>query len=360
VTFPARCLALVAPLLLATASPRRNLGLPEDHRKLARTISFAGWRRISARWRKGPGARVGGGTNGAGPGRLPRPSDDSGPGTEPAWKVLFYAQQHGDEISGKDALLYLVRKISREPTLLPPDVDLWILPMMNPDGAESGTRRNAAGADLNRDHIVLEQPETQALHRVVRRLRPHLAVDAHEFSRDPKDWRARGWLKWPDITMDGLNNPLFDGGVVAAARRWSTRRPTPRPERVTPFSATGWATRLRTASSGIRRPTSTAASTPSECTAVSPSSSKRPGSRAPTRRRGPRQPRGRLPRPLPALHRRERAPEGGPRCDRTGPAKRLPGFLPVNYLWVNPAATVTEFRSSRCRRGGSSRFRPRT
>ncbi len=142
------------------------------------------------------------------------------PGASPAWKVLFYAQQHGDEISGKDALLYLVREIAEKPSLLPPDVDLWILPMMNPDGAEAGTRRNSAGTDLNRDHIALEQPETQALHRVVRRVRPDVAVDSHEFGRDPKSWRAKGWRKWPDITMDGLNNPLFDGGLVAAAARW--------------------------------------------------------------------------------------------------------------------------------------------
>jgi hypothetical protein len=137
----------------------------------------------------------------------------------PTWRVLLYAQQHGDEVSGKDALLYLIRDAVRSPETLPADVDLWIMPMVNPDGAEANTRRNGAGVDLNRDHIVLEQPETQALHRVVRRLRPHVAVDCHEFSRDGEEWRARGWIKWPDITMDGLNNPLFDPDVVAAAAR---------------------------------------------------------------------------------------------------------------------------------------------
>ena len=111
-------------------------------------------------------------------------------GGTPSFRVLFYAQQHGDEVSGKDALLYMVRDIARDPALLPPDVDLWVLPMMNPDGAEAGTRRNGAGADLNRDHLVLEQPETQALHRVVRRVRPHLSVDCHEFTRDSKERRA--------------------------------------------------------------------------------------------------------------------------------------------------------------------------
>jgi hypothetical protein len=67
--------------------------------------------------------------------------------------------------------------------------------------------------------MTLEEPETQALHRVVREFRPHLAVDAHEFTRDPEDWRKRGLVKWSDITMDGLCNPLFSQEVVAAALR---------------------------------------------------------------------------------------------------------------------------------------------
>ncbi|HQQ76744.1 MAG TPA: M14 family zinc carboxypeptidase [Thermoanaerobaculia bacterium] len=215
-------MASFAPLLLAAAlAAGEPAALPEDHRKLEKTISYAqmetflrsvdgkGPVRVSVEGRTAQGRAV----------YLVHLST-AAPGVPPAWKVLFYAQQHGDEISGKDALLYLVRDIAAKPSLLPPDVDLWILPMMNPDGAEAGTRRNASGADLNRDHLALDQPETQALHRVVRRVRPHVAVDSHEFGRDSKAWRAKGWRKWPDITMDGLNNPLFDRGVVAAARRW--------------------------------------------------------------------------------------------------------------------------------------------
>jgi hypothetical protein len=138
----------------------------------------------------------------------------------PTRRILFYAQQHGDEVAGKDALLYLIRDLAREPERLPAGVELWILPMMNPDGAAAGTRESGAGVDLNRDHIGLEQPETRVLHEVARRVRPHIAVDCHEFARDPEPWRARGWEKWPAITMDGMDNPLLDPGLVAIARRW--------------------------------------------------------------------------------------------------------------------------------------------
>ena len=191
--------------------------LPEDHRTLARTTSYAQM------------ASFLGSVDGKGPvsvsvaGRSREGRDlfvvRVARGPAPRWRVLFYAQQHGDEVSGKDALLYLIRDAARRPEAFPDDVELRVLPMVNPDGAEAGTRRNAAKADLNRDHLTLEEPETQALHRVFRSFRPHLAVDGHEFTRDPEDWRVRGLVKWSDVTMDGLCNPLFAPELVATALR---------------------------------------------------------------------------------------------------------------------------------------------
>jgi len=192
--------------------------LPEDHRALVKSTSYAVMEAfLAAVDGKGP-VKVsveGKSAQGRSLYLVHAARRDDAP-----FRVLFYAQQHGDEVSGKDALLYLIRDLVRDPSRLPADVDLWVMPMVNPDGAEAGTRKNAAGADLNRDHVTLFHPETQALHRVARRLRPHLAVDAHEFGRDSAEWTARGWEKWPDITMDGLNNPLFDAERIAAARRW--------------------------------------------------------------------------------------------------------------------------------------------
>ena len=128
-------------------------------------------------------------------------------GAKARFRAFFYAQQHGNEVSGKDAQLCFIQAVTANPSLLPEDVDLYLMPMVNPDGAEAGRRTNGAKADLNRDHILLFQPETQALHRVARRILPHLAVDSHEFTRDGKDWDAKGWDCWPLITLDGLNVP---------------------------------------------------------------------------------------------------------------------------------------------------------
>ncbi|GLH72716.1 hypothetical protein GETHLI_12180 [Geothrix limicola] len=138
-------------------------------------------------------------------------------GVKARFKVFYYAQQHGDEVAGKDAQLTLIRDIAEHPNLLPEDVDLYLMPMVNPDGAEVHQRVNGAGADLNRDHLLLAQPETQALHRVARRIRPHLAVDSHEFGRDGEDYTRRGWEAWPIITMDACNHPLIADYLKRAA-----------------------------------------------------------------------------------------------------------------------------------------------
>jgi len=207
---------LVLPTVLWAQDP--TAAFPEDHRRLAKSISFDDMEAfLKSVDGKGPiSVSVEGKSTEGRALYLVHASRSA----MAKWRILFYAQQHGDEVSGKDALLYLVREIARKPDQLPHDVDLWIMPMVNPDGAVAGTRGNSVGTDLNRDHIVLEQPETQALHRVARRLRPHVAVDCHEFTRDSEGRRERGWIAWPDITMDGLNNPLFDPAVVSAALRW--------------------------------------------------------------------------------------------------------------------------------------------
>jgi hypothetical protein len=141
-------------------------------------------------------------------------------GERARFRILFYAQQHGDEHAGKEALLYLIRDIAASPERLPLDVDLWVMPMLNPDGAEANKRRNGDDADLNRDHMLLLQPEVLALYKVCQRVMPHVAVDCHEFSRDSKGYTAKGWLQWPIITMDTTNNPLCDPATFTAGLRW--------------------------------------------------------------------------------------------------------------------------------------------
>jgi hypothetical protein len=134
--------------------------------------------------------------------------------------VFLFGQQHGNEPAGKDALIYLIQYMAENPALLPEDIDLWIMPMVNPDGAFNNQRRNANDADLNRDHQLLAQPETRILHEVFRKIMPLISVDCHEFSRDSREYTSRGWTEWPQIMMDCCNNPLFNSSIYELGVRW--------------------------------------------------------------------------------------------------------------------------------------------
>ena len=341
--FLCRAALLVAAALAAGPALAADGTLSADHRNLQRTISFAEMETFlqSLDGTSGVSVSVEGASTA---GRPLYAVHLTGAGNRP-WRILLYAQQHGDEVAGKDALLYLVRDIARDPELLPADVDLWVVPMVNPDGAEANTRENAAGADLNRDHISLEQPETQALHRLARRLRPSVAVDCHEFGRDAAGWLERGWLKWPDITMDSLNNPLFDRAVREAALRFLGTAADAEARAGHPF--------LRYWVGGVPPDEEQRHSAPDidgglnglgmygglsfiiEAAARHAEEGKRD------------QDLGNRVDAYLALFRAILAGDGHRAEDlaaiEAARQRPLPAFLPTNYLWVNPDASVTEF-----------------
>ena len=102
------------------------------------------------------------------------------PGTneiEPEFK--YVANMHGDETVGRELSLYLIEWLvsgygnNQRATDLINNTDIFIMPTMNPDGFENGSRYNANGVDLNRDFpdqfsdpnntTMGRQPETRAV-----------------------------------------------------------------------------------------------------------------------------------------------------------------------------------------------------
>ena len=73
-------------------------------------------------------------------------------------EVLFMALHHGNEIVTVPIVMELIRKLTEEYETDPEikeKVDkheIWIVPMVNPDGYEKGTRFNANCVDLNRNY----------------------------------------------------------------------------------------------------------------------------------------------------------------------------------------------------------------
>ncbi len=98
---------------------------------------------------------------------------------------LLFASQHGNEHSGKEAALALVRDLAAgDLTPLLKRMNFLVIPQSNPYGNFVNRRQNEQNLDLNRDHVKLESPETRAIHSVFRAWMPEVTLDMHEKGDD--------------------------------------------------------------------------------------------------------------------------------------------------------------------------------
>lgn len=106
---------------------------------------------------------------------------DNAAENEPEPSVLFDASIHGNENIGTEVVLAFVQRLldgygnDDELTALVDDHEIFVVPMVNPDGVANGKRRNGGNVDLNRDHSIFweegwtgkptyaTQPETIAM-----------------------------------------------------------------------------------------------------------------------------------------------------------------------------------------------------
>ena len=123
--------------------------------------------------------------------------------------VVVLGQMHGDERAGVDTARWL-----RDRVPVRTDVDVWVIPTMNPDGLARGTRTNARGVDLNRNWPMnwrrshrgttysgpraASEPETRAVLRFLREVQPAFLSSIHQpygeigFYRDkPRPFQKR-------------------------------------------------------------------------------------------------------------------------------------------------------------------------
>lgn len=107
-------------------------------------------------------------------------------------KVLVVGCIHGNECAGRA----IVRKLREMPA--PDDLDLWLIPDLNPDGSTAGTRQNGRGVDLNRNFSyrwqpigepwdtyhsgrrAFSEPESRTARDFVRRHRPDITIYYHQ------------------------------------------------------------------------------------------------------------------------------------------------------------------------------------
>lgn len=101
-------------------------------------------------------------------------------------KVLMWTQMHGDESTGTKAVFDLIEILSGNKfdgnnfSAILNEITLYIIPMLNPDGAGKFIRENAAGIDLNRDALRLVSPESLFLNKMFEVIKPDFAFNLHD------------------------------------------------------------------------------------------------------------------------------------------------------------------------------------
>lgn len=103
--------------------------------------------------------------------------------------ALLWTQMHGDEPTATmaifDILNFLEAKNDEFNELRKQLLDsttLYIVPMLNPDGAERYQRRTAQGIDMNRDALYLQTPEGRILKELQNTLKPEFGFNLHDQS----------------------------------------------------------------------------------------------------------------------------------------------------------------------------------
>jgi len=101
-------------------------------------------------------------------------------------KVLLWSQMHGDESTATLALMdifnMLVEDQGKESWVseMLEQTSVFVIPMLNPDGAERIQRHTAVQIDMNRDARGLVTPEARLLREAQRRLKPAYGFNLHD------------------------------------------------------------------------------------------------------------------------------------------------------------------------------------
>jgi murein peptide amidase A len=163
-----------------------------------------------------------------------RPMVASHRGTPGGTVILVVGVIHGTENAGL-AILQNLRTMQ-----LPPNIDLWLLDAMNPDGLANNERHNGNGVDLNRNFPhdwtqvaqlgdweysgtgPASEPETQAFIAFTDRIAPHLTLWYHQdLNRISPSSRKDGPLRERYAALTGLPVLSVTGGTyTGVAATW--------------------------------------------------------------------------------------------------------------------------------------------
>jgi hypothetical protein len=101
-------------------------------------------------------------------------------------KILAWTQMHGDEPTATAAIFDVLNFLSADDELndfrrlLLSKIKLFVIPMLNPDGAELHQRENILNVDLNRDAAGEKMPEAKILLDAAKNINPKFGFNLHD------------------------------------------------------------------------------------------------------------------------------------------------------------------------------------
>jgi len=103
-------------------------------------------------------------------------------------KVLIWARQHGDEPECTAALNMSLYELLSHSDAVPiykkilEELDILVVPMVNPGGTDMFTRESVVGIDLNRDAAAQVTPEASVLIKLKDTFNPEFAFNMHDMN----------------------------------------------------------------------------------------------------------------------------------------------------------------------------------
>ncbi|TVZ28508.1 zinc carboxypeptidase [Gillisia sp. Hel_I_86] len=137
-------------------------------------------------------------------------------------KILMWSQMHGNESTTTKAvfdMLNVFSNCSQDSVVknMVSNCTLYIIPMLNPDGARAYTRVNANEIDLNRDAKDLSQVESRVLRAVFDDFQPDFCFNLHDqrtiFSAGSKEFPATLSFLTPSEDLERTVTPSRTGSM---------------------------------------------------------------------------------------------------------------------------------------------------
>tara|TARA_R110002050_G_scaffold2603_6_gene14860 strand:+ start:8549 stop:9700 length:1152 start_codon:yes stop_codon:yes gene_type:complete len=102
-------------------------------------------------------------------------------------KLVLWSQMHGNEATATLSIIDIIEflhhlKVEEDAELeeLRQKLSIVFIPMLNPDGAQLFTRRNANLVDMNRDALKRQTAEMRAFFKLIESLKPDWAFNLHD------------------------------------------------------------------------------------------------------------------------------------------------------------------------------------